>query len=401
MPRNRYQRGSIKVEPRAQGPWYVLRFHNWIRQADGSEKRKEKRVPLGPVATIGTKSAAMRLAQPHLDNVNLKSFSFLREDIAFTSFFELFLDDKKIAVRKSTNLTRECYGRTFKQFFARHKLSQMNSDDFQSFIRWMVEQKYAPTTIHNNVQLLKQAWKWGRSKKYPVDADAFLDLTLPAAIVDEQRCFTAEECFRIIVDDVEPFKTMEWILFDVGMRPGECIPISRRSLSFVTFEDDEYTKITVLETVSPRTGEVRPFGKTVNANRTPAASPELTVHLKAFLETVQGDYLFTQPDRKMITYRQFWEHLRERCESLGIPGPNLKAFRHANATTSSSLGTPAAVITKRLGHYDEKFTRKNYMHAIPADEFALAKKLGKILQMPSDSVEQVVEEESAKVLVLK
>jgi integrase len=377
MPRNRFQRGSIKTEARNGGSWFVLRYHLWIRQPDGSEKRKEKRVPLGPVARIGTKAAAQHLAQPYIDKANAASFGFLKADILFPDFFDIYFDNQKLTIRHSTVLTNECYRKVFTKFFARHKLSAMGGDDFQAFVHWMVREDYAPTTIHNTLQVLKQSWKWAIAKKYPVDRDAFLELKVPPKTKPEQEFFSTDECFTIIRGDKEPWMTMEWIAFETGVRPSELLALSKRSLRFFSADNEEFLNIRILETVSPRTGEIRPFGKTKNARRDFDVSPELAAHIKRFLETVSGDFLFTNSDGSPISYFQFARHLKARLKEVGLEG-SAKAFRHGNASEMSSQNTPKAVIIKRLGHFDIDFTERNYVHVVNSDELKLAKHFGSL-----------------------
>ena len=61
--------------------------------------------------------------------------------------------------------------------------------------------------------------------------------------------------------------------------------------------------------------------------------------------------------------------LRPAAKRAGVPWATPHVFRHSLATELRDAGYDAAVISKVLGHTDEGFTRRVYIHTRDAPRF--------------------------------
>lgn len=94
---------------------------------------------------------------------------------------------------------------------------------------------------------------------------------------------------------------------------------------------------------------------------------EMTVeHLKVYVQTLNGQYLFpsTRGDaRSQYRNRTYFERrLRELCRQAGIERITLHQLRHYFATYTLSRGGDIKAVSEMLGHADVGITLKIYHH---------------------------------------
>lgn len=305
-----------------------------------------------------------------------------KELISFQDFTGKYERTVLPSFKPSTQQTTRSYLIRLNQDFGDMILPDISGEVVQ---RWVSGQKSAPKTVRNLVGQMSSMWAKARAWGYALH-DPFESITLPAPVLVEKPCLTAEQARSIIRASDEPYRAMFWVVAETGMRGGEVCGL------FVN--DVDFARGLIHVRRSAWKGKLQ-TPKTGNAVRTFAISPELSEHLKEFIKASDG--LCTDPykllfhtsdgcpmNNEQIVARVF----KPLCRKLGFDGHRvgLHALRHGSASALDSLGVPMSVRQERLGHADAS-TTMGYTHALGQDHRRAAEALGKLFCPHTESVQ--------------
>ena len=130
-------------------------------------------------------------------------------------------------------------------------------------------------------------------------------------------------------------------------------------------------------------GELRDETKTAAGDRQVAVLPTvaraLMRHRAATEHAADNDPIFPTIVGIHQDDHNVRRRLRPAARDAGVPWATPHVFRHSLATELRDAGYDAAIIAKVIGHTDENFTRRVYIHtkdsprfdAIDGDDFAI------------------------------
>lgn len=382
MARRRYQRGTLILRRGKRRTVWVGRFLEDERLVDGTVRRIHRSVVLGDLKELPTRRLADRELSRRLVEINSATYSPpLR--ISFQEFAVRWERHILPQHKPSTRQAERTYlNRYLIPSFGEKLLREISAESLQA---WLSLQQKNPKTVRNAVLLLRSMWRTAEAWGY-VQHNPFARLVLPSLNPTERRYLTLEEAKSIIVAASEPWRTLFWVVAETGLRASEAFGLR------VDDADAEHGLVFVRQSVWR--GKVQ-TPKTVNATRVVAVSPQLSDHLKAYLEThwkpnAHRLLFVNQAGRPLSWKRVVEQRLHPILEKLSIPRCGLHAFRHGVETVMDRWGVPLKVRQQRLGHSDPRTTLGVYTHAVGEDERKLAEKLGNVfcLSLPTPEENQ-------------
>jgi integrase len=219
----RFQQGSLRVEPRTDGPVWVLRFYI-TREADG--KRVQHKTVVGSVRELPTKSAALaEVDQQHLRRqINQPRY---RGRITFAhlvdSYMRRELDEQNDTLATSTKV---CYRGQLQRLLQRWGKRLAVAIEPLEFEDWLAT---LPLSNRSRVKL-----RWLTSAVYrhgqrygivPRTADANpMHFVKQRTTSDYQPVvLTPQQAFAIVLQMGEPERTLTLLIAATGLRIGESL----------------------------------------------------------------------------------------------------------------------------------------------------------------------------------
>lgn len=256
-------------------------------------------------------------------------------------------------------------------YFGNKRLTDITPETVQV---WVSAQTCAPEHIKGILRLMRSIWRYGKIWGY-AEHNPFEGVRRPKVPKDRSYSFTPEQVMKILNEATGWRKLFYWILYETGMRPGECAGLAR---------GDVMPGYLVIRRTIWNCQPQAP--KTETANRKPDISERLERAIRRHMaetSTNQLDLLFaTRTGRPISTHSLMANSLRPILEKLGIKPDKragLYAFRHGNATLMDELNVPLKVRQQRLGHANPNITIANYTHARDAAGHTAAEMIDALL----------------------
>jgi integrase len=261
--------------------------------------------------------------------------------------------------------------------FGDFQLRDISRDAVQKFIaaklasgRSWKTVKHARTALG---RVLASAEEWGLIQANPVRKTKMPRRTRSV----EKPVLTVEQVKALIEKLDEPAKSIVLLLAATGMRVGELLALRWRNA------DLDGGLIFVREAVYEGRFDTP---KSKRSKRAVPLGPKCTAVLKVLRPSpVDPDALVfsstegTVLDRHNLLNR----YLRPACVALNLTGIGWHSFRHCNATLHDAAGTPLGTVQAVLGHSSAEITRDVYIHSLPSDAKAAAKKVGATIFGPN------------------
>jgi integrase len=372
MARRRWQEGTVYLE----GDTWKGRFLEDVVSLDGSTRRVYRKIALGTLDRIPSKSIARRMLKPHIDRVNSIHYR-PRADVKFSEFAAHWLKVILASFKPSTQASiRSVLRHRLIPFLGPYQLAEINLELLQRFISTLQGQ-LNPKTIRNCIVSLRSVWREAVNWGYAEDL-AFRRLRLPARIHSERPWFTAEQIRLILRAAPEPYRTFYWLLAETGLRAGEAAALEWENL-------DLFSGVLQVNTTAGIGGIQLP--KSQAGVRSLAISAQLVKMLSAVKRNGNGEapVFLSALGKRMRPDLVVKRKLKPLCKQVGIewkPGMGLHSFRHFNATMMAHAGIPIKTAQQRLGHADPNVTLGYYTHALREDEKPAAETLAGILITP-------------------
>ena len=177
-----------------------------------------------------------------------------------------------------------------------------------------------------------------------------------------------------------PYYALLFTLVYTGMRRGEALALKWKNVDLVL------CTLSVVESMYWLDGEYHvKKPKTKHGRRLVALPPSLALVLLKHKEEQESlrqalgtaltpeDFVFSHPDGKPWNPDTITHAFPKITARAGLPRVRLHDLRHTHATIMLKAGTPAKVVSERLGHSSTRITLDVYSHVLPGMQEAAAR----------------------------
>lgn len=296
-------------------------------------------------------------------------------DMTFASMVELYLQDMEPRL-KATTMQNKRYlidGKLM-PFFKDLPVNAITPAHVRKWQADLMADKRAQTYLKSINNQLSAIFNYACKYYGLAQNPARLAGTIGRKHADEMRFWTVEQ-FNEFIPYVPklPGRTGLSVLFWTGLRIGELlalrpsdINLEARTLtvnkSFQTIDGKEV----ITEPKTPRSRRVIPLPEKL--------CDEIREYEAALYEPDPDDRLFP------FTKHYFHQQMAKGCEASGVEKIRLHDLRHSHAALLIRLGTPALLISERLGHEDIQTTLRTYGHLYPTAAEETAQKLDELMR---------------------
>ncbi len=343
--------------------------------ADGTTRRVERSVILGPVSELKTMKNAQRSFEPILAEVNSPDYRPAKF-AEFRDFADTW-EAQVLALQKPSSVKA---AQSHLKTYIRKWLGDVRLEDFtrqaqQHFVT-RLSQHVSRKTVLNVLGTLGSMLRTAKSWGYCCHTIAMNELALPPEDLRRQaRFFTGEQVRKIIAVAAEPYRTMFAVAAMTGLRAGEVMGLQNGDLDF----DERVIHVRR----SAWYGRVQTVKS--KASRAPVAMPEaLAKLLNEYLTTWQANpegFLFMNRNGRPYAQNKVVEYgLWPVLEKLNIPRAGMHAFRHCHASLLIDVGANPKVAQEQMRHSDARITLGIYGHVIGDAQREAVDKVGELLR---------------------
>jgi len=369
--RPRWQQGWLFQRGKGKKVW-VGRYREDVIAEDGTLRRRERSVVLGPVREVSKRQAQRKLSE-FLAAINQGTH---KPEVMIT--FERF-----VLERFEPNILptlRFSTGRLYRHLSRRHlipflgkcgclRLVQRTCKCFLTGVSRRVSSRTVLSLRNRLSKIFATAVLWGYIQKNPVKG-----VQVPALTdVKKRNTLTPQQFWALSKELSEPYRTMVLLAVLSGMRCGEIFGLRWR---YVDFEDEV---VVVAETVYQGHSS-QP--KTRASNRKVFVGPlvmQALARLKPLAST-PDDFVFPSDTGTPLSPN----NVRNRvviaaCKRAGIPTVGWHMFRYTYSTWANPSGESIKALQNQLGHVDSKITLGVYVQPIPEAQRQIAAKVQGVL----------------------
>jgi integrase len=379
--RPRHQEGCLRKRGKRKPVW-VGCYRDDVILDDGRRLRRQRSVILGRVRDLSKRQALQRLSE-RLAAINQGKQKPERL-IAFERFvLERWEPSLYPTLRHSTQRNYRWYVRHhLLPFFGAMRLSEIGAADVQAFIARKSRQ-IAPKTIVCLRNLLSKIFNTAKLWEY-VNANPAQGTQVPALVdTRERRTLTPQQVHALLVELVDPFRTMVLLAVLSGLRRGEILGLRWRYVDFVG------CSVTVAECSCH--GHSAPPKTRASRRKVFLSSVVFEALTRLRPERAQPDDLVFPSE---VGTPLCPSHLRNRvlhpaCDRAKIPRVGWHTFRYTYATWAEATGESIKALQAQLGHTDSRVTLDVYTQPMPeAQRRVAAKVAGVLLPIAAESVDE-------------
>ena len=338
---------------------------------DGTRRRRERSVVLGPIREV-TKRQAQRKLSEFLAAINQGTHK-PEVMISFERFvLERFEPNILPTLRFSTGrFYRHLSRRHLIPFFGEMRMSEIGAADVQMFLTG-VSKRVSPRTVlslRNRLsKIFSTAGLWGYIQRNPVKG-----VQVPALTdVKKRNTLTPQQFWALSKELSEPYGTMVLLAVLSGMRCGEIFGLRWR---YVDFEDEVVVAETVYQGHSSQP-------KTRASNRKVFVGALVMQALASLKprDSAPDDFVFPSDNGTPLSPNNVRNRvLIAACKRAGIPTVGWHRFRYAYSTWANPSGESIKALQNQLGHVDSKITLGVYVQPIPEAQRQIAAKVQGVL----------------------
>jgi integrase len=359
VPRRRFQKGTLIV--RGKKPMRCGIFREDVLQSNGTFKRVQRRVVLGPVSSLSER-AAWKISQPYLDRVNATAKLPPKSGITLIQFVQEWRSSVAVNLKGSTTRAAESHLRAhIIPKLGSLPLTEINTKTVQGFVAYLSTGRRSRKTVENVLLTLSSILRVAKSWDYACGSFKLADITMPReGVKKEQRCFTDEEVGTIIAAAPEPFGTVLAVTSILGLRIGETLALRITDLDFAKHV------IRIRQSVDAATRNVQAMKSQASSADVPMPS-QLQARPRALLRKHDGksELLFVNRRGRPFSANKLREkHLHPLLVKLGIPRGGFHSMRHGAASALFADGATPAVVQRQLRHSDARITLGLYGHVV-------------------------------------
>jgi integrase len=361
--RRRFQKGTLIV--RGKTPVRCGVYREDVLQANGTFKRVQRCVVLGPVSSLSERAAWKRF-QPHLDRVNSAGKLPPKTGKTLEQFVQEWRNSVGVTLKGSTVRAYESHLRAhILPKLGGLSLTEINAKVVQAFVAYLASGGRSKKTVENVLMTLSSLFCTARSWEYACGSWSQENLTLPReGIKKEPRCFTDDEMRQMIANAPEPLSTILAVTAVLGLRIGETLALRVSDLDF------KRKIVRVRQSVDAATRDVQAVKSQASSADLPLPS-QLETRLRTHLQKHQGkgDLLFVNRNGRPFSANKLREkQLHPLLEKLGIPRGGFHSMRHGAASSLLADGATPAVVQRQLRHSDARITLGIYGHVVGSQQ---------------------------------
>jgi integrase len=369
--RPRWQQGWLFQRGKRKAKW-IGRYREDVIAEDGSRRRRERSVVLGPVRDVSKRQAQQKLSE-YLAAIN-QGMHKPEVMITFERYvLERFEPNILPTIRFSTQrLYRSLSRKHLLPFFGRMGLSEVGTADVQMFLTEM-SKRVAPRTVlslRNRLsKIFSVAVLWGYVQSNPVKG-----VQVPSLTDARKRvALTPNQFWALSKELSEPCRTMALLGVLSGMRSGEIFGLRWR---YVDFEE---RSILVAETVYQGRSSMP---KTRASNRKVFIGPLAleALHRLKSLGGAPDDFVFCTSKGTPFNPNNVRNRvLIPACQRAAIPLIGWHDMRRTFATWSNPTVESLKALQTQLGHTNSRLTLDVYTQPMPEAQRQLAAKVEGVL----------------------
>lgn len=357
--RRRFQKGTLII--RGKTPTRCGIYREDVLQANGTFKRVQRCVVLGPVSSLSER-AAWKKFQPYLDHVNAVAKLPPKSGVTLQEFVREWRSKVAVNLKGSTTRAAESHLRAhIIPKLGNLPLTEINTKAVQGFVAYLATDGRSRKTVENVLVTLSSILRTARAWEYACGNFSLADITMPReGVRQEQRSFTDEEVGKILSAAPEPFGTILAVTAVLGLRIGEVLALR------VSDVDLKRRIVRVRQSVDAATRTVQAVKSTASSADVPMPS-QLEGRLRKHLRAHDGkaDLLFVNRNGRPLSANKLREKvLHPLLEKLGIPRGGFHSMRHGATSSLLADGATPAVVQKQLRHSDPRITLGIYAHVI-------------------------------------
>ncbi len=357
--RRRFQKGTLII--RGKTPTRCGIYREDVLQTDGTSKRMQRCVVLGPVSSL-SKRAAWKRFQPYLDRVNAAAKLPPKSGKTLEQFVQEWQSSVAVNLKGSTARAMESHLRAhITPKLGSLPLTEINTKAVQSFVGYLATGGRTKKTVENVLMTLSSILRTAKAWGYACGSLSLADLTMPRDDVrKEQRCFTDEEVGKIIAAAHEPFCTILAVTSVLGLRIGEVLALRVSDIDF------KRKIVRVRQSVDAATRDVQAVKSQASSADVPLPS-QVEARLRTHLQKHEGksELLFVNRNGRPFSANKLREkQLHPLLVKLGIPRGGFHSMRHGAASSLLADGATPAVVQKQLRHSDARITLGIYGHVV-------------------------------------
>jgi integrase len=357
--RRRFQRGTLIV--RGKKPTRCGVYREDVLQSNGTFKRMQRCVALGPVNSLSER-AAWKLFQPYLDRVNADAKLPPKSGKTLEQFVQEWRSSVAVNLKGSTTRAAESHLRAhIIPKLGSLSLTEINTKAVQSFVAYLATDGRSRKTVENVLLTLSSILRVAKAWDYACGSFTLADITMPRQNVKkEQRSFTDEEVGKIIAAAPKPFDSILAVTAVLGLRIGEVLALRVSDLDFTR------KIVRVRQSVDAATRNVQAVKSQASSADVPMPS-QLEARLRAHLKKHDGksELLFVNRRGRPFSANKLREkQLHPLLVKLGIPRGGFHSMRHGAASALLADGATPAVVQKQLRHSDPRITLGIYGHVV-------------------------------------
>ena len=358
LTRTRYQNGSLKLKPRANGDrMWEFRYY----ETDSHGRRQRRSDTVGSLNEFPTESAARKspTVQARLLSINAEGSKPWIAPPNFGAVIARY-EQEEMPERYSTG---SAYKSNIKNHIRpRWADTPVNAVKPMPVEDWLKTLKLAPKTKGNIRSLMHTifdcAERWELVDKNPINLvrvkGASKRQKTPRVLTPEQFCLLPPLI-------VEPYRTQVWIAGCLGLRPSEIMP-----LRWDDFDFENGTLLIQRSIVHGREGEVKTEYSRDYVPLDSALVGILLEHRERCYPTPER-WLFANPATSRPYHQDTIQqnHIREAGKKAGLgDGIGWKTFRHSYRSWMDDTGAPLTVQKELMRHASIQTTMNVYGKAM-------------------------------------
>jgi integrase len=361
--RDRYQRGSLTTEGRANGPdvW----VYRW-RESTGKGKTAQRKRIVGTKKEFPTESAAWRAVDGLRLDINSESInsSVVTVDEVIGHYKLIELADTNSKTARTKDAYRHQLDNIISPRWGTHRLSEVKPIAVE---KWLNEMKVAPGTKSKTKGVLSVLFQ--HAMRYEWATTNPIRLVRQSAMpVQEEIVLTPVEVSALLSELHDPFRTLILLASVTGLRRGELFGLKWEDIDFAEAE------IRIMRSI---VDQVEGPPKTLASRRPIPMSSELASALANLRKQTSyfrpQDWVFASP--LATGKRPYWpgavlkRHVLPAAERAGITKRiGWHSFRRTLATLLQSSGASVKTTQELMRHASPGITMGIYAKAVTADK---------------------------------
>lgn len=248
-------------------------------------------------------------------------------------------------------------------------VTELKAEDINNYLRELVDDGYAFTTIKKQYHLLGAYLKYASAEGI-IDRPIHYNVSLPAATIVKKKKKEIETynvveqaaLTKVFLGLERPGFGANLLMMETGMRVGEAMALMWGDIDW----NRKAVKIskTVVRISNSRRSCIQDSPKSSASKRVlPLSKKAFEMLQTLYLNSEDREgFVFTGDDNKFLTYEALRYQTKLACDKAKVPYKGQHVFRHTFATNCYYKGCDVKILSKMLGHSSVSVTFNTYIH---------------------------------------